>query len=1225
MATTTGSSEDPLPKAGADVFVSYSRADRASVVALTDGLAARGKRAWVDLEDIPPSAEWMSEIRTAIDAADGYLVVISPDFANSSICAQELEHALDAGKRIVPFLVRPTDPATVPPSLAALNWIDATDPGNDAALDAVIVALDTDLERVRSHTKLLVRAAEWGKTDEDRSLLLRGRELSAAESLVSGPDQEPRPTQLQTRFVLSSRRASGRRQRGAIAIVTAMLLVAASLSVVAVTERNASNRNEHVAELRAAESRSRELASASIDQIGTDPERSLLLATEAMRSAATPEALAALRTSLTDSHVRATLTGHENVVSSVSYSSDGKKLLTASFDGTARIWDLTVTPSTSVALSGHHDIIESAVFNHDASRAVTASFDGTARVWNVGTGANVATLAGHTGAVHEAIFSPDGSLTLTAGDDGTARLWNAQTGTQLHVFVDGARPIYHASFSPDGSLILTAGDDGARLWDVASGRLLHAAGDGALLAASFDASGQRAATAGRDGVVRLWDVASGRRVAVLRGHQGSVVSVGFSPDGRTVVSASEDGTARLWEASSGRSVQVLRGHRSGLVEASFSPDGRYVVTAGDDGTARIWDVAKGALLSTLSGHEGAVMAATFSPDGSRVATAGADGTARIWSPLSGEDLIAESVVSSSMDAHATKFAVGTDAGDISIFDAATGRTLRTIHSEAGLTTVSLSGDGTMVGAGGFDGVGRVWDTGSGTLITQLRGHAKGVWMAADFYQANDRIVTWSDDGTARLWNPRTGAQLDVFRHDADPNTAGIWEAYLSPDGATVVTTGLVDQRVRVWDGSTGRQRWSAEHLGGSGGVGGGISYDGRYLLTAAGQATIRNLATGEKVSVLQTPVKILGGDITLDGSRVAGRSDDGTVRIFDTETGALLSEVPSTGAALNSVGFSSDGRSVVTASDDGLVRVSDVPSGALVATYGGGSGPASSARFAQGDRVVLTAAANGARIDRCEVCGSTDELLSLAASRTTRTLTEVERVEFLGVAPATSSTPQRDGLETTQGVPVTDGLLGAGSYRTVGVDPTITFRLDDGWQGSSTLDREQEGQGVVATFVQLQRLDVPTDGMSFLFLSPGRVLDGRLDWDDRRNVRPFPQDLGAWLAMQPDLRTSHRTTRRIGGVDGASVDTLVMSVPDNPWPVCGGCVTLVAGTLTNPTGPITDHDFINALGPGEVDRWIVLDIGSNKVLVNAYAASADEFRRFIPIIDGVLGSVRIEV
>ena len=191
----------PEPARGHDVFVSYSRADRERVIALTQGLAERGKRAWVDLEDIPPSAEWMGEIRAAIEAADGYLVVVSPALAGSKVCAEELEHAREAGKRIVPVLVRATDPDSVPQTLAALNWIDATGPDLDPALDRIVTALETDLEHTKGHTRLLVRASEWEHKGEDRSLLLRGSDLSRPRRfLVQAQGKEPAPTPVQARY-----------------------------------------------------------------------------------------------------------------------------------------------------------------------------------------------------------------------------------------------------------------------------------------------------------------------------------------------------------------------------------------------------------------------------------------------------------------------------------------------------------------------------------------------------------------------------------------------------------------------------------------------------------------------------------------------------------------------------------------------------------------------------------------------------------------------------------------------------------------------------------------------------------------------------------------------------------------------------------------------------------------------------------------------------------------
>ncbi len=312
MLSAAESSESTQPH---DVFVSYSRADREAVVAIVAGLDARGLKAWVDLEDIPPSAEWMAEIGSAIESSDGYLVVVSPSLANSKVCAEELELARGAGKRIVPVMVRSTDAASVPGPLAALNWIDATDGALGGAVDRAVEALRTDLEHVRAHTKLGVQAGEWERKDDTKALLLRGAEIAEAEAVVAS-GSEPRATPAQARYVQASRSAATRRQRGAIAAVAAALVVSLALSAFALVQRGEAREQ-------AAHSRSRELAASAMGQLAVDPERSLVLATEAMASAQTAEAVDALRRSLETSRVRRTLRGHEAAIVSVRYSPVG--------------------------------------------------------------------------------------------------------------------------------------------------------------------------------------------------------------------------------------------------------------------------------------------------------------------------------------------------------------------------------------------------------------------------------------------------------------------------------------------------------------------------------------------------------------------------------------------------------------------------------------------------------------------------------------------------------------------------------------------------------------------------------------------------------------------------------------------------------------------------------------------------------------------------------------
>jgi TIR domain-containing protein len=170
----------------ADVFVSYAREDMPFVRRLTDALQARNREVWVDLEDIMPSARWREEIRTGITGAHAVAFVISPDSIVSKVCRTELDYATGASKRLVPILARQTPPEGVPSALAELNWLSFLD-GTDfeTGVDRMVEVLDTDLDRVHPHTRLLNQAREWETRGRDRSLLLRGDELKQAETWLA--------------------------------------------------------------------------------------------------------------------------------------------------------------------------------------------------------------------------------------------------------------------------------------------------------------------------------------------------------------------------------------------------------------------------------------------------------------------------------------------------------------------------------------------------------------------------------------------------------------------------------------------------------------------------------------------------------------------------------------------------------------------------------------------------------------------------------------------------------------------------------------------------------------------------------------------------------------------------------------------------------------------------------------------------------------------------------
>jgi WD40 repeat protein len=308
----------------------------------------------------------------------------------------------------------------------------------------------------------------------------------------------------------------------------------------------------------------------------------------------------------------AVLAGHTDTVWTAAFSVDGRLLVTASEDKTARLW----RGRTGEALGefvGHSGAVRQASFNPEGNRIVTASADHTARVWDVATKTPLLVLQGHNALLCQAVFSPKGDRIATASLDYTARLWDSKSGQQIAILNhDG--PVWSVAFSIDGSRLVTAsGDRTAKIWDVATGRLLSV-----LKAPSDQPPGIEPAPPGPS------------RSGEIAGADPSRGYAAVSSNGAWIITIFGDSTAEIWDIRNGRLVVVLKGHFAPILSASFSPDGRRALTTAADHTARLWDVETGEPVAILTGHEGAVRNAAFSADGSQVATVSSDQSTRLW-------------------------------------------------------------------------------------------------------------------------------------------------------------------------------------------------------------------------------------------------------------------------------------------------------------------------------------------------------------------------------------------------------------------------------------------------------------------------------------------------------------------------------------------------------------------------------------------------------------------
>lgn len=444
--------------------------------------------------------------------------------------------------------------------------------------------------------------------------------------------------------------------------------------------------------------------------------------------------------SYVDDRIVATGMKHQDLIQTLDFAEQGKRICTASRDGEVRIWD--TASGSPVGMPFKLPFAPKRVlFGGSSERLVSITFDNDVYQWDIGTGQAVGSQIRNRDGYSAAAQDSSNRLMALAGTDGKVRTYWLKSGSLACSVLQNSENALSVAFHRDGRRLAVGGSNGVlQLWDLAGAAaeshvFEH---DGAVRNALFSPDQKRCLTIGLDGSAFLWDADTGQKLGTALKHSGGISECAVSPDGKVFATAGNDKRVKLWNGFDGVQLGVNLPHDAPVATLAFSPNGERLMTGCNDGTVSCWDTRQ--VLETSSTtenvqqifkgkHEARIMCIAFSPRGKLAATASLDGMIRCWNSDTGNQQFGP---------------------------------LR--HPNASYCLVMP--DGEQLLSCGSNGWAYIWNMASGEIVHRLR--CSGSVKSAQLFDKGRGILTNENKGRTRIWQ-RGHVQFELantLQHDS---------------------------------------------------------------------------------------------------------------------------------------------------------------------------------------------------------------------------------------------------------------------------------------------------------------------------------------------------------------------------------------------------------------------------------------------------------------------------